>query len=125
YAGIKAGDNDLVDIKVYLINNDNLVVDFNYPELTNWNTSYEVLPEAVSNSSLAVIDGYIYLFGGHSTDKIFNASVGDPGRWIDTQSTLPTKLHSSSLALVDGYVYLFGGNDGYSSVKTIMSASVN
>lgn len=134
YTGLKSGPNPMVDISAYYIGDSTAIVDFNLPLSTQWqslpNTPFDfpgrkVLPEQVSDSQLAIIDGYAYMFGGELTNKIYRADLNNPADWIETGATLPTKLYSSSLAIVDGYIYLFGGNDGYGAVRTIFSAPVS
>jgi hypothetical protein len=139
YTGPKSGPNPMVDISAYAIFDDNAVVDFNLPVPTLWqsipDTPFDfygrrVLPDQVSDGSLAVIDGYIYIFGGKVTNKIYMSTVNDPGTWVDTGATLPTVLYNSSLAIVGDTIYLFGGNTGDATnsqqpVDTIFSAPVS
>jgi hypothetical protein len=140
YTGSKSGPNPFVDISAYAILDDSVIADFNLPLPTKWqnipDTPFDfygrvVLPQEVSDAALAIIDGYVYLFGGKVTDKIFRASINSPGEWVDTGATLPTPLYNSSLAIVNGTIYLFGGNTGNESnnglgaVDTIFSASVS
>lgn len=87
------------------------------------------LPTALAGSQLAILDGYIYLFGGTSTahfssgvDTIFSASVNDPLTWTNHGSLLPNKLHHSQLAIVDGYLYLMGGNENNKATNVILQA---
>lgn len=123
YTGLKSGDSPLIDISAYLIEDGYAVADFNLPDPLTWKTTYQVLPESLYHSSLAVVDGYVYLFGGCLTDKILRAPTNNPATWEDTGATLPTPLYGSHLAVVDGYIYLFGGNNG-SPTNHIYSASV-
>lgn len=123
YTGPKGGDNPLMDVEVYLIP-DGYVVDFNLPNPTSWKTTYCQLPEKIDSSQLAIIDGYIYMFGGKITDKIYRAHESRPTDWVDTGATLPTSLYASQLSIIDGYIYLFGGNNGVAT-DTIYSASVS
>jgi hypothetical protein len=135
YTGPISGPiSGLVDISAYAILDDSVIADFDLPLPTLWqslpDTPFDffgrlVMPAAISDSQLAVIDGYIYLFGGKVTSHIYQASTDNPGNWIDTGATLPTALYGSSLAIVGAHIYLFGGNDGYGSVNTIFSAPVN
>lgn len=125
YTGIKSGNNPLVDVLVYAVFDDTAVVDFNLPLGDAWSTTYKVLPISVSDSQLAVIDGYAYLFGGNLTDKIFQADIENPADWVDTGATLPAPLFGSQLAIVDSTIYLFGGNDGYGPTDVIYSASTS
>lgn len=139
YTGPKAGDNPLVDISAYAILDPTVVADFNLPVPTMWQnfpgTPFDFygrrnLPNAVSDAALAVIDGYIYIFGGQVSNAIYQASIGDPGTWINTGATLPTVLANASLAIIGDYIYLFGGNVGDEAnsqqpVNTIYSAPVS
>jgi hypothetical protein len=123
YTGLKSGNDPLIDVSAYLVLDDSAVADFNLPDPTNWKTSYEVLPQGLYHSSLAAIDGYVYLFGGCVTNKIFRAPLDNPASWEDTGANLPTNLYGSQLAVIDGYVYLFGGNTG-TPTDHIYSASL-
>lgn len=139
YTGPKSGPNALVDITAYAIVDDNIIVDFNLSLPSQWqsipDTPFDfpgrrVLPDQVSDGALAVIDGYIYIFGGKVTDKIYRSTVADPGTWVDTGATLPTPLYDSSLAIVGDTIYLFGGNLGdyvnsQFAVDTIFTAPVS
>jgi N-acetylneuraminic acid mutarotase len=134
YTGPKSGNNALEHITAYEVVDGYAIVDFNLPLPMQWQSipdtpfdfpGMQVLPDQVSDSQLAIIDGYAYLFGSKVSDKIYMASINNPATWVDTGATLPTELYGSSLAIVDGYIYLFGGNDGYGSVNTIFSASVS
>lgn len=138
YTGLKSGSNALVDISAYAILDGYVIADFNLSIPTLWhnipNTPFsfpgeKVLPEQISDSSLVVIDGYAYMFGGKITNAIYRADLNNPADWIDTGATLPTALYNSSLAIVDGYIYLFGGNTknefNGGATDTIFSASVS
>lgn len=141
YTGYKSGENDFVDFSSYAILDDTAIVDFNLPVPTSWvviddrlNVAYpirKVLPEPLASAQIAILDGYAYIFGGKTTDKIFRASLNNPAEWVDTGAKLPTILYSAALAIVDGYIYLFGGNNGNESdpmglgaLDTIYSAPV-
>jgi hypothetical protein len=114
---LKSGTNDLVDIVAYYIKDDGYVVDFNLPTPKIWNTTKKVLPDGyqICDAQLAVVDGYVYLFGGVGSKKICRASLNNPATWTDTGALLPSTLYGSQLAIVDGYIYLFGGNDSHST----------
>ena len=123
YVTLKSGDNSLADVYAYPIP-DGYIVDFNLINPLNWKTTYSSLPEQISDSQLAVIDGYVYLFGGKSTSKIFRATITRPNEWEYTGYDLPSSLYGSQLAIIDGYIYLFGGNNGVAT-DTIYSATVS
>ena len=131
YTGPKSGPNAFVDVSAYAILDNSVIADFDLPMPTVWQSlpdnPYDfygrlVMPDQVSDSQLAVIDGYAYLFGSKVSSHIYRASIDNPGNWIDTGATLPTALYGSSLAIVGTTIYLFGGNDGYGSVNTIFAA---
>lgn len=109
YAGDKSGPSPFVDISAYAIFDPNEVVDFNLPNALDWSTTRRVLPKLICDSQIAVIDGYVYLFGGQNSASILKATVDNPADWVDTGATLPGPLAGSQLAIVDGYIYLFGG----------------
>lgn len=121
YTGDKSGSNAFVDVSAYAIFNPNEVANFNLPNPLNWSTTYKTLPSYICDAQLAVIDGYIYLFGGQNSNKIFRSSVNNPATWLDTGATIPTPLAGSQLAIIDGYVYLFGGTTD----ATLTSATPN
>lgn len=127
YTGDKSGPSPLVDITAYAILDPNEVVGFNLPNPLDWATTRRVLPELVCDSQVAIIDGYIYLFGGQNSADILQASVDRPADWVDTGADLPSPLAGSQLAIVDGYIYLFGGATDAtmnSGTKAIYSAPV-
>lgn len=117
YDGPKSGNTPLGQVTGYVITDDNLVVDFNLPNPLSWQETQITMPEAMSSSQLAVIDGYIYLFGGNDGygNKILRSTVNNPTIWEDTEETLPNNLYGSQLAVIDDVIYLFGGNDGYAT----------
>lgn len=137
YTGLKSGPEPFLDVSAYSILDGYAVVDFNLPNPLSWSTSYRVLPKAIYNSQLAIIDGYAYLFGGSldgdaydadgydgygTTNKIFRADLNNPADWTDTGATLPKSVCLSQLAIVDGYVYLFGGYTGDVAIDNVFSA---
>ena len=123
YTGLKSGPDPFTEVKAYAITDGYAVADFNLPDPTDWTVITDqlewdfpirrVLPFPLEDASLAVLDGYIYMFGGKITDKIYRAHVNNPADWEDTGAVLPGPLFGSSLAIVDGYIYLFGGNNGF------------
>lgn len=136
YNGYKSGGNAFVDVTPFIITDDSVIANFNLPLPSQWNPPpgeftvdfpiRKVLPAAMDDSHLAILDGYAYLFGGKLTNKIFRANLNNPADWVDTGATLPTALYGAALAIADGYVWLFGGNDGYDGygggVDTVFSA---
>jgi hypothetical protein len=127
YTGYKSGPNAFTEVHAYAIPDTGTIADFNLPDPTNWVATTDrlnwdfpirkVLPAPLEDSALAVLDGYIYMFGGKITDKIYRAHVNNPADWEDTGAVLPNPLFGSSLAIVDGYIYLFGGNNGVDAVN--------
>ena len=131
YDGYKSGPTRLEDVATYLID-DYLVVDFNLPDPLKWESTKKTLPSQSGGSHLAVIDGYIYLFGGQNSDKIYKAHVSNPADFEDTGSTLPNKVGDGQLAIIKDQIYIFGGNDGYSdgyddgyALNNIYSANIS
>lgn len=109
YTGLKSGPEPFVDVSAYKIP-DGAIMDFNLSTPQKWHRSWRHMPEAIYSSQLAVIDGYIYLFGGQESNKIYRAPTNNPADWVDTGATLPTKLGGASYADPnDGYIYLIGG----------------
>lgn len=141
YTGPKSGPNPLVDITAYAINDPTVIAGFDLPTPSRWNPLptelvvdfpiRKVLPQTLEDTHLAIIDGYIYLFGGRVTNKIYRASVANPADFEDTGATLPNSLYGGSLAIVKDNIYIFGGNngqqdaDGYGAQDTIFTAPVS
>jgi hypothetical protein len=116
YTGYKSGKNDFIDPSTYMVDDPLAIVDFNLPDPKNWSTTRKVLPHAASESQLAIIDGYIYLFGSHEVNTIYRAHVNNPAHWIDTGISLPKHLYGSQIAVIGDSIYMFGGIvDGYAS----------
>jgi N-acetylneuraminic acid mutarotase len=109
YTGDKSGPSPLVDVTAYEILDPSVVANFNLPNAEDWSTTRRVLPCYTCDSQTAVIDGYVYLFGGQNSSKILRAPVNNPGVWADTGAKLPIPLAGSQLAIVNNSVYLFGG----------------
>ena len=133
YQGLKSGPDPLAEISAFELVDPSVLGNFNLPNPVFWYTTRKVLPSAVYNSQLGIIDGYAYLFGGQGDASIYQASTNNPTDWINTGATLPTPLASSQLAILDydgydgyqdGYLYLFGGSNGGPS-STIYSAPIS
>jgi hypothetical protein len=124
YYGNKSGSNPLVDVTAYSIYDDSLIVDFNLPLVTSWEPTFHTLPQEISYSHLAIINDFIYLFGGNFTNKILRASVNNPVQFEDTGYTLPISIYGGQLAVINDNIYIFGGNDG-KPCKKILSSSIN
>lgn len=109
YTGLKSGTTPFVDVSAYDIP-DPYIMDFSLPQPTSWHITYRTLPANISNSQLAIIDGYVYLFGGQINREIYRAPLNNPADWVDTGFTLPSVLSGASYCDVgDGYIYLIGG----------------
>lgn len=123
YIGLRGGTNDFVDVVAYPLAIDGYF-DFCFPNTLSWKTTYATLPASIYDSHLAILDGYVYLFGGNRASNIYRAPLGRPVDWEYTGSYLPTPLCGAQLAVIGNRVYLFGGNDGYAT-RTIYSAATN
>lgn len=108
YTGLKAGPNPLANVLAYDIS-DSVISNFKLPNPLEWVATDHTLPYTLESSSLAIIDGYAYLFGGVSSAKILRAGLARPTEWEDTGATLPAALSNSHLAVVNNTIYLFGG----------------
>ena len=81
-------------------------------------TTTGTLPNTLSNSQVAIIGKYVYLFGGSIVDNgiysnaIYRAPISNPTKWVNTGATLPSVLGNSQVAIIGKYVYLFGGYTG-------------
>lgn len=139
YTGYKSGLNNFTEVSAYAINDGYAIVDFNLPDPTSWVATTDhlgwdypirkVLPFPLEDSALAILDGYIYMFGGKITNKIYRARVENPADWFDTGATLPSALYGAALAIINGTIYLFGGNTGTNfglgTVDSIYTAPVS
>lgn len=152
YTGLKSGPAPMVDITAYAINDDTVIADFNLPLPSMWNPGpsetikdfpiLKILPAQLDDAHLCIIsdgyssfdgygnpdgysDGYVYMFGGKLTNKIYRAPLNNPANWNDTGSTLPGNLYGASLAIVGSNIYLFGGSNGFGPVSTIFSAPLS
>lgn len=125
YTGLKSGNNPLIDITAYALDDGYTVADFNFPVATDWSITHKVLPTTISSSQLAVIDGYAYLFGSNLSSKIYRANLNNPADWEDTGANLPFPLHSSQFAIINDFAYLFGGHDGYTSTDHVFIAPIS
>lgn len=115
YTGLKSGPDPLINIEAYAIFDDTAIANFNLPNALHWKTTKRVLPAAVADSQLAIIDGYAYLFGGKISGRIYKADINKPADWFDTGAQLPSPLYGSQLSIINDTIYLFGGNDGLAS----------
>jgi N-acetylneuraminic acid mutarotase len=109
YTGDKSGSNALFNITAYAIVNPAEAYNFNLPNPLAWSPTRQVLPTYISDSQVAIVDGYLYLFGGAGSNAILIASVDNPTLWSNTGATLPTPLAGSQLAIINNTIYLFGG----------------
>ena len=125
YFGLKSGPTPFNNVTTEIILDDTVVADFNLPSPQSWIITERVIPENIQDAQLAVIDGYVYLFGGFNLDKIFRTTLDNPADWEDTGAVLPEILSSSQFAIVNNTIYLFGGRDGYGATDHIFSASLS
>lgn len=128
YTGEKSGPNALVNISTYAILDPTEVVNFNLPDPLDWSNTYSVLPVSVCDGQTAIIDGYVYLFGGINSAAIYRASLNTPTVWNNTGATLPMALGASQLAVIGPTIYLFGGQTGSSlssNSNVILSAAIS
>jgi hypothetical protein len=125
YFGLKSGLTPFFNTSTFVINDGYVVADFNLPNPIDFDVTKLVLPQAIYNSQLAVIDGYVYLFGGEQSSKIYRATLDNPASWEDTGADLPTDLASSQIAVIDDSIYLFGGDIDGEVTDHIYSASVS
>jgi len=124
YTGLKSGSQSFVDISVTELQDDAVIADFSLPNFQSFSMIEKTLPAMASNSQLAVVDGYVYLFGGDGSDRILRAELENPADWVDTGAKLPNQLAGSQLALLDGYLYLFGGQIGKTATDNIYRAPI-
>lgn len=128
YTGLKSGDSPFEDVIAYYLDGY-AIADFNFPtislpNITNWSTTYKVLPDVIYDGQLAIIDGYLdgyldgydgyntgyaYIFGGKLSPKIWRTKLSSPTNWEDTESFLPGPLSGSQVAIIGDRIYLFGG----------------
>jgi len=127
YSGLKSGDNDFQTIDTFIVLDDGYSVDFNFPDGYTVINTKKVLPEAFAKAKTAIIDGYVYLFGGYNSAKIYRAKLDNPCDFEYTEYDLPRNIYGYELAIINDIIYIFGGVDGYDGYATdyIMSAPKN
>lgn len=100
----------------------------------DWEDTGNLIPAGLIYSQVAVVDNYVYLFGGwigtspYVVKSIYRAPVSDPTLWTTVSKTLPASLYISQTAVIGGYVYLFGGKPGTANTSitgTIYRAPVS
>jgi hypothetical protein len=99
----------------------------------DWFDTGATLPTPLFGAALAVVDGYIYLFGGNdgydgyagALGTIYSAPRSNPLNWTNTGAMLPRKLCYSNLGMKDGYLWLFGGQETNNASNAILTASVS
>ncbi|KAF0978756.1 hypothetical protein FDP41_001826 [Naegleria fowleri] len=102
-----------------------------YDVENGWQLLNATLPYPVAAGMTAVINGYLYIFGGITsvytytsgsakpvvstsvTDKIIRAPLDNLTNWMVVPKVLPSKLHSGHLSIIDKFVYIFGGATDY------------
>jgi alpha-tubulin suppressor-like RCC1 family protein len=84
---------------------------------TTWTREAKNLPATLSDSQLAIVDDYVYLFGG-SRNVIYRAPVSDPTSWTNTGKTMPVNPNQAQVAVIGDYVYMFNSNTIYRASKT-------
>jgi N-acetylneuraminic acid mutarotase len=93
-------------------------------------TSTTALPVAISYSSSAVYNGYIYELGGSSSTTIATTyyaplnTNGTIGTWTST-TALPVAFYGAVAAINNGRVYVMGGNNGSVYLATTYYAPLN
>ena len=103
-------------------------------QINSWVNLGTVLPGPLANSQSAVIGGYVYLFGGRTSQTtvssvIYRAPTSNLSSWTAV-GNLPGPVHSGQLYNDGTYLYLYGGRSGETSgdstyLKTIYRAPVS
>lgn len=96
----------------------------------DWEDTGFKLPDDLAYSQLAIIDGYLYLYGGeHETfarNVIYKASTDTPWLWTDTGALLPQPMYGHQLCVAGDRVWLIGGLDFVKNkLATIYSAPLS
>lgn len=128
YTGEKSGPDPFVNVSAYAIFDPNIVVNFNLPNPLDWASTYSTLPANIYDSQIAIINGYIYLFGGINSSVIWAASLNTPTQWFNTGASLPVPLAGSQLAIIGDTIYMFGGQTSASltsATDIVLSAPVS
>ncbi|MDB5244169.1 MAG: hypothetical protein JWN18_39, partial [Parcubacteria group bacterium] len=98
---------------------------------TSWVNTGSILPQNTSAAhTVAVINDYIYIFGGYiggfPSGSIYRAPVSNPTSWSITSGTgNPGSAYGASLAVLGDYIYEFGGNNGSGATSAIYRAPVS
>jgi N-acetylneuraminic acid mutarotase len=99
-----------------------------------WQTSANVLPQALNNSSAVSANGYVYVLGGYSEEasmvvnSVYYAhlnSDGTTGAWQTSAQVLPQTLGYSGVVEANGYVYTFGGFNGTDVLDSVYFAALS
>jgi hypothetical protein len=113
FDGYKAGLNAFNEVKAYEVLDGYAVINYFLPNPDKWfQVSRKSLPSPANGASLAIVDGYSWLFGGSNSNQILRSSLNTPATWTQV-GTLPSALSHSHLAIIGSTIYLFGGSDGY------------
>ncbi|MGH7156500.1 MAG: Kelch repeat-containing protein [Candidatus Saccharimonadales bacterium] len=98
---------------------------------TTWSTAAGTIPTTLVGSQVAVIGGYVYLFGGYNggyTGLIYRASISNPGAsgaWTSTGTSTGSAMSGAQLLIIGNYIYLLGGQPGGSTTTQILKAPIN
>ena len=83
--------------------------------ITNWSVwGYRYIPSPLHSSSVALVNGYLYIFGGchqvfNCSQNIYRAPVNDIGTWHYTYGILPHFYANSVIVQTFQHLFLFGG----------------
>jgi len=102
--------------------------------LGTWNTT-TALPAVNDTFSAVAYNGYMYIFGGESSNNANNYNEADSivinangtlgSSWSAANSGFSSDISYESAVAYNGYVYILGGDYGGSYVNTVRYASIN
>ena len=79
-----------------------------------WENMGNLLPTRLTDSGVAVIGDYVYLFGGNvygaQNNIIYKAPISNPTAWVDTNATIPGDIMDTKPIIIGDYIYLLGYN---------------
>jgi N-acetylneuraminic acid mutarotase len=83
-----------------------------------WNTSANVLPQAMHYAASVTYNGYVYFMGGYNNSGTQNTvyyaqlnSNGSVGTWNTSANVLPSATDNATAVVNNGYVYIMGGEN--------------
>lgn len=83
---------------------------------TDWTTSSFSLPARLAGSAIAMVDGYVYLFGGHkdgvAQTTVCSAQIANPEVWTTLgNAALPMPMSYGQAIIIGNRIYLYANSE--------------